>query len=53
MKNVLNHRIYIEHINNVIHRSFKRLDKIFDRKIESFKGFIDLAFSIITLMKTI
>ena len=53
MKNTLTNRIYVEHTNNAIHRSFKRLDKIFDRKIESFEGFIDLAFSIITLMKTI
>jgi hypothetical protein len=50
MKNVLKNRIFIEHVNNVIHRSFKRLDKIYDRKINSFKGFIELAFSVITLM---
>ncbi len=51
MKCTLKNRIYVEHSNNMIHRSFKALDKIYDRKIESLKGFIDLAFSVMTIMK--
>ena len=51
IKNVLNNRIFIEHVNNVVHRSYKKLSKIFDKSTETFNAFIDLAFSIITLQK--
>ncbi len=51
MKCTLKNRIYVEHSNNMIHRSFKALDKIYDQKIESLKGFIDLAFSVMSIMK--
>lgn len=47
MKNILTKRIYIEHFNSIIHRSFKRLDKIYDKTLTSFNGFIDLALSIV------
>lgn len=43
MKDVLNNRIIVEHSNSILHRSFKRLNKIYDRKIESLNGFIKLA----------
>lgn len=52
MKSVLKNRIYIEHFNSVYHRSYKRLAKIYDRKIENYKAFMDIAFSVIINSKT-
>lgn len=47
MKNILCKRIHIEHFNSMIHRLFKKLDKIYDKTLNIFKGFIDHALSII------
>jgi hypothetical protein len=49
MKETLKQRIQIEHFNSVLHRSYKRLDKIFDKSLSSFCVFIDVALSIIIL----
>ena len=49
MEEVLSKRIYIEHFNSKIHRSYKRLDKIFDKSISIFKSFVDIALSIIII----
>ena len=49
MEEVLSKRIYIEHFNSKIHRSYKRLDKIFDKSISIFKSFVDIALSIILI----
>jgi len=49
MKETLKDRIYIEHFNSTIHRSFKRLDKIFDKSLETFRGFMDLALCVIIM----
>ena len=43
MKKALKNRIIIEHVNSVLHRSFKRLDRVFDKSISSFNGFMELA----------
>jgi hypothetical protein len=43
MKDALKLRIKIEHINSVIHRSFKRLNIIYDKSINVFNSFIELA----------
>lgn len=49
MKMGLKNRIKIEHLNSIIHRSYKRLDKIYDKKIGTFEcrsvAFIKLAIS--------
>lgn len=52
MKLALKHRITIEHTNNLIHRSFKRLDKVYDKSYKTLLGFIYLAFATITLWKS-
>lgn len=44
MANALKERITIEHTNSIIHRSFKRIDKVFDKSKYSFNGFVELAF---------
>jgi hypothetical protein len=51
MKEGLKRRVKIEHINSVLHRSYKRLDKLFDKKLTSFCSFINLAISMILLNK--
>lgn len=52
MKLVLKHRITIEHTNNLIHRSFKRLDKVYDKSYTTLLGFIYIAFATIALWKS-
>lgn len=52
MKSVLKNRIYIEHFNSIYHRSYKRLSKVYDRKIENYMAFMHIAFSIIIFSKT-
>lgn len=47
MKEILEKRIYIEHFNSLFHRSFKRLDKIYDKSLSTFSSFIDLCITII------
>ena len=49
MKNILKKRIYIEHFNSVYHRSYKRLNKLYDRSLATINGFIDLAFTVIII----
>lgn len=49
MKDALKYRIQIEHFNSIIHRSFKRLDKIYDKSLITFKDFMDLALSIMLI----
>ncbi len=49
MKSVLQSRIEVEHFNSVIHRSFKRLDKIYDKSLTTFRAFMDLALSTIII----
>lgn len=44
MKDALGKRIGIEHVNSIVHRSFKRLHIIYDKTMETFNGFIELAF---------
>lgn len=51
MKAGLKRRVIIEHINSDIHRSFKRIDKIHEKKITVFNAFIQLAMSAILLNK--
>lgn len=53
MKEILKDRIYVEHFNSTLHRSYKRLDKIFDKSLNTFKTFIDIALSIIILQKLV
>jgi hypothetical protein len=49
MKETLKQRIQIEYFNSVLHRLYKKLDKIFDKSLSSFSAFIDIALSIIIL----
>jgi hypothetical protein len=51
MKDNLKNRIKIEHFNSLFHRSFKRLDKILDKSLNTFRSFIDLAFAIVIKRK--
>lgn len=51
MKEGLKRRVIIEHINSDLHRSFKRIDKIHEKKITTFNAFIQLAMSAILLNK--
>lgn len=51
LKEILNKRIYVEHFNSTIHRSYKRLDKINDKSLKIFKSFMDLALAIIINQK--
>jgi hypothetical protein len=43
MKEVLKLRIRIEHINSILHRSFRRLNTVYDRTMKTFNSFIELA----------
>ena len=43
IKEALNKRIIVEHTNSILHRSFKRLDKIYDISIYTYNGFVMLA----------
>ena len=45
IKGILKERIKIEHVNNRIHRSFKRLHILYDKQITKFKAFIEMALS--------
>lgn len=49
MKEVLNDRIKVEHFNSIIHRSYKRLDKIYDKSLKTFRAFMDIALSVILI----
>ena len=49
MKDWLKKRVKVEHINSILHRSFKRLDRIFDKTITAFDGFIKLAMCMIII----
>jgi hypothetical protein len=51
MKESLKERIYIEHFNSILHRSYKRLDKIYDKTLKTFSSFINIALSVIILRK--
>lgn len=52
MKDGLKRRVRIEHINSDLHRSYKRIDKVNEKKIETFDAFIKLAISMILINKT-
>ena len=43
IKAALKKRIIVEHCNSILHRSFKRLSKIYDRSIYTYNGFVMLA----------
>jgi hypothetical protein len=43
MKDALKKRIRIEHVNNILHRSFKRLHTIYDKSLKTFNRFVELA----------
>ena len=43
IKVALKKRIIVEHTNSILHRSFKKLDKIYDRSINTYNGFVMLA----------
>lgn len=51
MKEGLKRRVSIEHINSNLHRSYKRIDKVYERSIKTFDGFIKLAISMILINK--
>lgn len=51
MKDGLKRRVTIEHVNSIFHRSYKRLDRVFDRKLTTFCSFINLAVSMILINK--
>lgn len=51
MKEILNKRIYVEHFNSTIHRSYKRLDKINDKSLKIFESFMNLALAVIINQK--
>ena len=51
MKNGLRKRIIIEHINSIIHRSFKRLSHVYEKYIRTFDAYIKMAISIILINK--
>jgi hypothetical protein len=52
MKEGLKRRVKIEHLNSDIHRSYKRIDKINEKKLETFDAFVKLAMTIILINKT-
>jgi hypothetical protein len=49
MKETLKERIQVEHFNSILHISYKRLNKIYDKSLLSFRAFIDVALSIIIM----
>lgn len=51
MKEGLKRRIVIEHLNSVIHRSFKRIDKVHEKKKTTFEAFLQMAMSVILINK--
>ena len=51
MKNGLKRRVRIEHLNSDLHRQYKRIDKIFEKKIATFDAFIKLAMSVMLINK--
>lgn len=51
MKGGLKRRIKVEHINSNLHRSYKRIDRVHERSIKTFDGFIKLAISMILINK--
>jgi hypothetical protein len=51
MKEGLSRRIVIEHINSNLHRSYKRIDKVHDKSIKTFDGFVKLTCSMILINK--
>lgn len=51
MKEGLKRRVRVEHINSNLHRSYKRIDKIHERSIKTFDGFVKLAMSMILINK--
>jgi hypothetical protein len=42
-KEALSKRIEVEHSYNILKRGYKRIDRVYDRKIENYLGFVDLA----------
>ena len=51
MKAILKERIKIEHVNNRIHRSFRRLDRLYEKTKNIFRAYIELALSGLILEK--
>lgn len=51
MKDGLKRRVKVEHLNSIFHRSYKRLDRVFDKKLSTFCSFVKLAMSIILINK--
>lgn len=43
MKQSLKNRIVVEHSNNLLHRSFKRLMIVYDKSLKTFNRFVELA----------
>jgi hypothetical protein len=46
MKDGLKKRVLVEHENSILHRSFCRLDQVYDKNISIFKTFLEMAISI-------
>lgn len=53
MKEGLERRIRIEHINSILHRSYKRLNRVSEKTIKSFEAFLLLAMSMMIINKKI
>jgi len=51
MKEGLKRRVRIEHLNSDLHRSYKRIDRIYEKKLETFDAFIKLAMTVILINK--
>ena len=51
MTKSLKTRIKVEHFNSIIHRFYKRLSRFFDRTLKIFKGFLEIALSIIIISR--
>ena len=46
---LLKNRIYVEHSYNLLKRTYKRIDKFYERNIDNYLGFIKLANSIMII----
>jgi hypothetical protein len=53
MEEALKLRIRVEHTNSILHRSFKRLNTVYDRSMNTFNSFIELAIICLIIHNTI
>ncbi len=49
MKNCLKKRYKVEHVNSILHRSYKRIDCVAEKYIGTFCAFVQIAMSMIIL----